>query len=44
LIRVGENCFFGIKSAVVPHTTVGDDDVVMAGALVPDPVNLGGSA
>jgi UDP-N-acetylbacillosamine N-acetyltransferase len=46
-VRVGENCFFGIKSAVVPRVTIGDDVVVMAGALVtqsvPDRVMVGGN-
>jgi sugar O-acyltransferase (sialic acid O-acetyltransferase NeuD family) len=46
-VRVGENCFFGIKSAVVPRVTIGDNVVVMAGALVtqsvPDRVMVGGS-
>ena len=46
-VRVGENCFFGIKSAVLPRLTVGDGVVVMAGALVtqslPDGVMVGGS-
>jgi UDP-perosamine 4-acetyltransferase len=46
-VRTGENCFFGIKSAVVPRVTIGDDVVVMAGALVtqsvPDRVMVGGN-
>jgi sugar O-acyltransferase (sialic acid O-acetyltransferase NeuD family) len=46
-VRVGENCFFGVKSAVVPRVTIGNDVVVMAGALVtqslPDGVLAGGS-
>jgi len=45
-IRAGENCFFGIKSAVLPRVTIGDDVVVMAGALVtrsvPDGVMVNG--
>ena len=46
-VRVGENCFFGIKSAVVPRVVIGNDVVVMAGALVtqplPDRVLAGGN-
>ena len=45
-VRVGRNCFFGLKSAVLPNLTIGDDVVVMAGALVtrslPDGVKAGG--
>jgi sugar O-acyltransferase (sialic acid O-acetyltransferase NeuD family) len=46
-VRVGESCFFGVKSAVVPRVTIGNNVVVMAGALVtqslPDGVLAGGS-
>ena len=46
-VRVGENCFFGVKSAVVPRVTIGNDVVVMAGSLVtqsiPDGVLAGGN-
>jgi acetyltransferase-like isoleucine patch superfamily enzyme len=46
-VTVGKNCFFGIKSAVIPNITIGDDVVVMAGGLVtknvPDRVMVGGS-
>lgn len=46
-IHVGENCFFGIKSGIVPNVSIGNDVVVMAGALVtqsvPDGVMVGGS-
>lgn len=44
---VGEGCFFGVKSATVPNVTVGDNSVIMAGALVtrdvPSHVLVGGS-
>lgn len=33
-VRVGANCFFGIKSAVIPNRTVGDNVQVMAGSLI----------
>ena len=33
-VVVGKNCFFGIKSGVIPNVAVGDDVVVLAGALV----------
>jgi sugar O-acyltransferase (sialic acid O-acetyltransferase NeuD family) len=46
-VRVGEGCFFGIKSAVVPRVVIGNEVVVMAGALVtqslPDRVLAGGN-
>src|SRR5689334_15818840 len=46
-VTVGTNGFFGVKSAVVPNRSIGDDVVVMAGALVtrnlPDGVMVGGS-
>jgi len=46
-VVVGSNGFFGMKSAVIPKCTIGDDVVVMAGALVtrdvPDRVMVGGS-
>ncbi len=32
--KVGENCFFGIKSATIPNVTISDNVFVMAGALV----------
>lgn len=45
-ITVGRNGFFGMKTAIVPNRTIGDDVVVMAGALVtrdvPDRVMVGG--
>jgi sugar O-acyltransferase (sialic acid O-acetyltransferase NeuD family) len=45
-VRVGRNCFFGIKSGVVPNQTIGDDVIVMAGSLVthsiPNGVMVGG--
>ena len=45
-VSVGSNCFFGLKSAVLPNLTIGDAVVVMAGALVtrslPDGVKAGG--
>lgn len=46
-VVVGKNGFFGLKSAVIPNRTIGDDVVVMAGALVtrnvPDRVMVGGN-
>ena len=46
-VVVGSNGYFGLKSAVIPKCTIGDDVVVMAGALVtrnvPDHVMVGGS-
>jgi UDP-perosamine 4-acetyltransferase len=46
-VRVGEDCFFGVKSAVVPRVTIGNGVVVMAGSLVtqdlPDRVLAGGN-
>lgn len=46
-VHVGENCFFGMKSAVFPNLTIGADVVVRAGSLVtksvPDRVMVGGS-
>ncbi len=47
MVRTGEMCFFGIKSAVCPGVTLGNAVTVMAGALVvrsaPDGVTLGGN-
>lgn len=46
-VVVGTNGFFGIKSAVIPDRTIGDDVVVMAGSLVtrnvPSRMMVGGS-
>jgi sugar O-acyltransferase (sialic acid O-acetyltransferase NeuD family) len=46
-VVVGRNGFFGVKSAVIPDRIIGDDVIVMAGALVtsdvPDRVMVGGS-
>lgn len=46
-VVVGKNCFFGIKSGVIPNVTIGDDVVVLAGSLVtasvPNRVMVGGS-
>jgi len=46
-VTVGKNGFFGIKSAIVPGRSIGEDVVVMAGALVtqnlPARVMVGGS-
>lgn len=46
-VRVGTNGFFGMKSAVFPNRTIGDDVVVRAGSLVihdvPDRVVVGGN-
>lgn len=33
-VKTGSNCFFGIKSAIVPNMTVGDNVQVMAGSLI----------
>lgn len=33
-VRVGANCFFGIRSAVIPNRTIGDNVQVMAGSLI----------
>jgi sugar O-acyltransferase (sialic acid O-acetyltransferase NeuD family) len=45
--HVGEECFFGVKSATIPNVTIGDHTVVMAGSLVtkdaPAGVVLGGN-
>ena len=46
-VKVGINCFFGIKSAVVPGRSIGNNVSVMAGSLVvsdlPDDVVAGGN-
>jgi sugar O-acyltransferase (sialic acid O-acetyltransferase NeuD family) len=46
-VLVGDLCFFGVKCAVTPNTTIGDNVVVMAGSLVtkdvPSNVMVGGS-
>lgn len=46
-VHVGSHGFFGIKAAVFPNVTIGNNVVVMAGALVttavPDRVQVGGS-
>jgi UDP-perosamine 4-acetyltransferase len=46
-VVVGKSGFFGIKSAVIPNRTIGDDVVVMAGSLVtrnvPSRMMVGGS-
>ncbi|HEY4186718.1 MAG TPA: hypothetical protein VGP07_16695 [Polyangia bacterium] len=46
-VKVGKNGFFGVKSAVIPNLTIGDDVVVMAGSLitknVPDRAMMGGN-
>ena len=39
-VRTGVNCFFGIKSAVVPNTTIGDKVQLMAGSLIVSDVEL----
>jgi sugar O-acyltransferase (sialic acid O-acetyltransferase NeuD family) len=45
--RVGESCFFGVKSATLPGVSIGDRSIVMAGSLitrdVPPDVMVGGS-
>ena len=33
-VRTGSNCFFGIKSAVIPNKTIGDNVQIMAGTLI----------
>ena len=33
-VKTCKNCFFGIKSAIIPNKTIGDNVVVMAGSLV----------
>ena len=33
-VRTGVNCFFGIKSAVVPNRIIGDNAQIMAGSLI----------
>lgn len=46
-VTVGTNCFFGIKSAIIPNRTIGNNVSVMAGSLVvqdvPDDVVVGGN-
>jgi sugar O-acyltransferase (sialic acid O-acetyltransferase NeuD family) len=46
-VTTGPECFFGIKSAVVPRVSIGANAIVMAGALVtkdvPAGVMVGGS-
>jgi len=37
-IRVGNNCFFGLKALVLPGTTIGDNCVIGAGAVVRGPI------
>jgi sugar O-acyltransferase (sialic acid O-acetyltransferase NeuD family) len=33
-VRTGVNCFFGIKSAVMPNKIIGDNAQIMAGTLI----------
>lgn len=33
-VRTGTNCFFGIKSAIIPNMTIGENVQVMAGCLI----------
>lgn len=33
-VVTGSNCFFGIKSAIIPNTTIGDNVQIMAGSLI----------
>ncbi|MEA2893856.1 MAG: hypothetical protein QOI05_4649 [Bradyrhizobium sp.] len=33
-VTIGENCFFGMKSGVIPNKSIGDNVQVRAGALV----------
>lgn len=46
-VRTGTSCFFGMKSAVIPGITIGNNVTVAAGSLVtksvPDNVMVGGS-
>jgi sugar O-acyltransferase (sialic acid O-acetyltransferase NeuD family) len=46
-VKIGSNCFFGIKSGVIPNKTIGDNSQVMAGSLiisdVPANVVMGGN-
>jgi UDP-perosamine 4-acetyltransferase len=43
---IGENCFFGIKSASIPYVSIGNNAVIMAGSVVyqniPENVMVGG--
>lgn len=40
-LQIGARCYFGMKSCVLPGLTIGDDAVIMAGALVVRPVPSG---
>jgi sugar O-acyltransferase (sialic acid O-acetyltransferase NeuD family) len=46
-VKVGTNCFFGLKSVVLPNKSIGNNVSVMAGSLVatdlPDDVIVGGN-
>ncbi len=46
-IRVGSNCFIGMRTILLPGTTLGDNVIVGAGAVVkgifPDNVVIGGN-
>ena len=46
-VNVGENCFFGIRSAVIPGIIIGNNVIVLAGSLVTKnfttPAKIGGS-
>lgn len=46
-IKVGNNCFIGMRSMLLPGTTLGDNVIVGAGAIVkgtfPDNVVIGGN-
>lgn len=33
-IHVGENCFLGAKSIIMPGITIGDNSIIAAGAVV----------
>jgi len=45
-VKTGENCFFGVKSAVIPNIMLGRNVTILAGSLVtrnmPDNVTAGG--
>ncbi|NDP28761.1 MAG: hypothetical protein GZ087_15270 [Flavobacterium sp.] len=33
-VRIGDNNFFGIRSTVIPHVLIGNDNVIQAGMIV----------
>jgi UDP-perosamine 4-acetyltransferase len=46
-VKTGENCFFGMKSAVIPNINIGHNSIIMAGSVVyksiPENVMFGGN-